>query len=177
MLHTPTRLTLRLRLRLLLLRLLLWLLRGRVTWFTKNFLEGQRWCLCEELEHLKEELAEVELAAPVGIVLPRGPIRDEVILDPVVLLDVVEQFYDSRIFRLIEVYVGWYDRILRGQQEFEADWSHLSLKLDWQFASEHDDVVLGLACKADGDDAGLDCIVSLQEGIHIVSKLLRELIV
>ena len=56
----------------------------------ENFIEGQRWRLCEELEDLEEELAEVELTAPVRVVLPRGPIRDEVVLNPVVLLDVVE---------------------------------------------------------------------------------------
>ena len=79
----------------LLLYLLLWLslrLRWWVTrgLFAEDFLEGQRWRLCEELKDFKEELAEVELATPGGVVLPRGPIRDEVVLDPVVLLNVVE---------------------------------------------------------------------------------------
>ena len=163
----------------LLLRLLLWLclLRGWVARLSaKNFIEGQRWRLREELEDLEEELAEVELAAPVRVVLPRGPIRDEVVLNPVVLLDVVEQLDNLRVLGLIQVDVGWHNRILRRQQELEPNRPHLRLELDRKLASEHDDVVLWLSGEADGDDAGLDRIVTLQKGVHVSSQLWHELV-
>ena len=40
--------------------------------------------------------------------------RNEVILDAVVLLDVVDEFDDDRVFGLIEVDVRRGERILRG---------------------------------------------------------------
>ena len=164
----------------LLLRLLLrlGLLRGWVARLSaKNFIEGQRWRLCEELEDLEEELAEVELTAPVRVVLPRGPIRDEVVLNPVVLLDVVEQLDNLRILGFVQVDVGRHDRILRRQQELKPNRPHLRLELDRKLASEHDDVVLWLTGEADGDDTGLDRIVTLQKGVHVSSQLRHELVV
>ena len=163
----------------LLLRLLLWLclLRGWVVRLpAENFIEGQRWRLREELEDLEEELAEVELAAPVRVVLPRGPIRDEVVLNPVVLLDVVEQLDNLRVLGLVQVDVGRHNRILRRQQELETNWPHLRLELDRKLASELDDVVLWLSGEADGDDTGLDRIVTLQKGVHVSSQLRHELV-
>ena len=80
-----------------------------------HFFEGQRWSLGEQLEHFEEKLAEVELTTPLGIVIPRGPVRNEVVFDTVVLLDVVDEFDDDRIFGLVEVHVRRGERILRGE--------------------------------------------------------------
>ena len=82
--------------------------------FAENFLEGQWGSLCEKFEDLEEELAKVELSAPGGVVLPCGPIRYEVVLNPIVLLNIIEKLNYRRIFRLVEVDIGRYDRILRG---------------------------------------------------------------
>lgn len=76
------------------------------------FLEWQRGCLCKQLVHLEEKVAEVELTAPLWVILPIGPVRDEVVLDPIVLFHVVEQLDDSWVRWLVQVDVRRHDRIL-----------------------------------------------------------------
>ena len=95
--------------------------------------------------------------------------RNEVILDAVVLLDVVDEFDDDRVFGLIEVDVRRGGRILRGEQELEADRPHSILQFNREFASEHDHIILLLAREANGDDGGLHSIVPSQEGVQILS--------
>ena len=93
----------------------------------EDFLEGEGRRLREQLVNLKEQVAEVELAAPLSIVLATGPVGDEVAPDAVVLFDVVEQLDDGGVRGLVKVDIGGHDRILSRQQELEADRTHLVL--------------------------------------------------
>ena len=101
---------------------------GLLAWLlTKDFLEGKRGCLCEELVHFEEQVAEVELTAPLRVVLTIGPLCDEIVLDPIVLLHVVEQFNDGWVRGFVQVDVRRDDWILGWEEELEADRSHLIL--------------------------------------------------
>ena len=78
-----------------------------------HFFEGEGRSLREQLEHLEEKLTEVELATPLRIIVAGSPMCNEVVLDPIVLLNVVEKLDNLRVFGLIQVDVGRHDRILR----------------------------------------------------------------
>lgn len=93
----------------------------------EDFLEGEGRRLREQLVHLEEQVAEVELAAPLRIVLATGPVGDEVAPDAIVLFDVVEQLDYGGVGRFVEVDVRGHDRILSRQQELEANRTHLVL--------------------------------------------------
>ena len=66
-----------------------------------HFCEGEWRSFGEEVENLKEKLAKIEFSAPVWIVLTSGPVRNEIVLDSIVLLYVVKKLNDGRILRLI----------------------------------------------------------------------------
>ena len=72
-------------------------------------------------------MAEVELTAPLGVILSIGPVSYEVVLDSIVLFHVVEQLDHSWVRWLVQVDVGRHDSILSWQEEFEANRTHLIL--------------------------------------------------
>ena len=66
-----------------------------------HLFKRQGWRLGEQLEHLVQQLVQIQFVGPRWVHLPTGPLRDVVILDSVVLFNVVEQLDHCRVHWLI----------------------------------------------------------------------------
>ena len=95
----------------------------------------------EILGSISTYLVDIQSRLPVWISCSLIPHVDEFISDTISCIDIVDEFDDLGIFRLIEEDKRNRFWILRWQDELEADWSTLVIDLNRKLSSNLDAVV------------------------------------